>query len=157
VQFITTLMGHFAAKPEAKVALDEVRRFERPYRLELERQPDNAYDINAIKVMLTPEGYEGEPYFIGHVAAPIAAQLAPYLDNDQDRRDNNGNPLWTEDHEPQVERCEIIDWVAGDKKPTIVIEVSTGYELGTLVKGDADGDGDDDFLVGDEGDERGED
>lgn len=153
MQFITILMGHQFTKPEAKAALDEVRRFERPHRLELERDPENAYDANAIRVMLTPEGYEGEPYFIGHVAAPIAAQLAPYLDNDQAKRDNDGNPLWTEDHEPQVERCEIIDWVSGEKKPTIVIEVSTGYELGTLVKGDTDGDGDDDYLTGLEDDE----
>ena len=150
MQFITTLMGHQFTKPEAKVALDEVRRFDLPHTLRLERDPGNAYDMNAIRVILIDEF--GHDYFIGHVAATIAAQLAPYLDNDQDKRDNNGNPFWTEDHVPEVTRCEIIDWVSGEKKPTIVIEVSTGYELGTLVKGDADGDGEaDDYLVGDEG------
>ena len=152
MQFITVLAGHNFRPTECKVALAEARRGETPYALRLERDEANAYDGNAIKVIMA---MGGEEYFIGFVASPDAYQLAPYLDNDQDRRDNDGNPLWTEDHVPQVERCEILDWVSGDKKPTIVIEVSTGYELGTLVRGpdDADEDGDEDFLSGDESDD----
>lgn len=151
MQFITILAGHNFRPAECKTALAEAKRGEIEYRLELERDPSNAYDPNAIKVMMTVDDTD-EPYFIGFVAGPDAALIAPYLDADESVRENNGNPLWTEDHVPSVERCEIIDWVSGDKKPTIVIEISTGFELGTLVKGgDADGDGDEDYLAGDEG------
>lgn len=154
MQFITILAGHNFRPAECKAALAEVK-MGAAHRLELERDPSNAYDTNAVKVMLTLEDQETDPYFIGFVAGPDAQLIAPYLDADESVRENNGNPLWTEDHTPAVERCEIIDWVSGDKKPTIVIEISTGYELGTLVKGklDADEDGDDDYLVGDEGDD----
>lgn len=152
MQFITILAGHQFAKPEAKAALAEAKQGE-PYWLFLRRNPSNAYDANAIEIWLFSG--DGGEYMLGHVAGVDAKNIAPYLDNDQQARENEGNPLWTEDHVPSVERCEIIDWVSGDKKPTIVIEVSTGYELGTLVKGpvDADEDGDDDYLVGDEGDD----
>lgn len=157
MQFITILAGHQFAKSEAKVALAETR-MGTPHALSLERDPENAYDPNAIRVLLTLTG-QPEAYMIGHVSAAVAAQLAPYLDNDKSLRENNGNPLWTEDHVPAVERVEIIDWVSGDKKPTLVIEVSTGFELGTLVRGD---DEDEDLLAealpGDEeDDEPGED
>lgn len=160
MQFITQLAGHQFAKAEAKSALAEVR-MGTPYTLSLKRDPENAYDPNAIQVRLTLEG-NTESYMIGHVSAQdgTAAALAPYLDNDKDKRDNFGNPLWTEDHVPTVDRCEILDWVSGDKKPTIVIEVSTGFELGTIVNGDDD---DEDSLAeplpGDEedDDEAGED
>ncbi len=47
------------------------------------------------------------------------------------------------DHTPTVDRVEIIDWVSGDKKPTIVIEVSTGYEVGTVVRSPDAADDDD--------------
>ncbi len=153
MQFITVLAGANFRPAEAKTALAFVRDQKFEHRLSLERDPENAYDANAIKVILTitEGGGESEPQFIGYVAGADAIQLAPYLDNDEERRDNNGNPLWVEGHEPAVERCEILDFVSGPLKPTIVIEVSTGYELGTLVKGpDADGDGDDDFLSGEE-------
>lgn len=159
MQFITQLAGHQFAKADAKAALAEVR-MGTPYSLILKRDPENAYDPNAIQVHLKLDG-NTERHMIGHVAAAdgTAKQLAPYLDNDQDARENFGNPLWTEDHIPQVDRCEILDWVSGDKKPTLVIEVSTGYELGTLVNGDDD---DEDLnrepLPGDEeDDEPGED
>lgn len=150
MQFITILAGNQFTPVESKAALAEVAQFQTPHKLTLVRDPSNAYDSNAIRVILELENDDNE-YFIGHVAAADAKHLAPYLDNDEELRDNNGNPLWTEDHVPQVERCEILDFVSGPKKPTIVIEVSTGYELGTLVTGpDADQDGDDDYLPDDE-------
>ena len=47
--------------------------------LDLEREPDNSYDANAIKV-LSP-AHEGEAAFLGYVAREIAESLAPAMDS----------------------------------------------------------------------------
>ena len=47
--------------------------------LDLEREPDNAFDSNAIKV-LSPE-HEGEAAFLGYIAKEIAISLAPAMDS----------------------------------------------------------------------------
>jgi len=46
--------------------------------LDLEREPDNPYDANAIRV-LSPN-HEGEAAFLGFVAKEIAATLAVIMD-----------------------------------------------------------------------------
>lgn len=151
MQFITILAGHNFRPAECKQALAEIRAGAE-HTLLLERDAGNPYDVNAIKVVAKmvrntdePDGVYFEDFFIGFVAGPDAIILAPYLDNTASSDDVAPG------HTPTVDRVEIIDWVSGDKKPTIVIEVSTGFELGTLVSGpDADQDGDDDYLSGEE-------
>lgn len=48
-------------------------------KLELERDPDNEYDRNAIKVLVPSE--EGESWHLGYVGAETAAWLAPWMDD----------------------------------------------------------------------------
>jgi len=150
MQFITILAGHNFRPAECKVALAEIKRG-MAHTLYLERDRENAYDANAIKVLadIGTEDNGPQEYFIGFIAGPDAALIAPYLDaTDPDDEDE---PRWADDYEPQVERVAILDWVSGDKKPTLVIEISTGFEVGTLVSGpDEDGDGDEDFLPSDD-------
>lgn len=139
MQFITILAGHNFRPAECKVALAEIQRGA-DHTLHLERDPANAYDANAIKIIANRGG---EDYFIGFVAGPDAQHIAPYLDKNPEHE----GVLWAEGHTPTVDRVEILDWVSGDKKPTIVIEISDGFELGTLVRSplDEDEDGDEDY------------
>ena len=44
--------------------------------LNLEREPENAHDVNAIRVVHPPSGE-----FLGFVAREVAADIAPLMDN----------------------------------------------------------------------------
>lgn len=149
MQFITILAGHNFRPADCKVALAEIK-LGAEHTLRLERDPANAYDANAIKVIadlgdLSIDDNGPTEFFIGFIAGPDAQLIAPYLDNTAD------SEAVAEGHTPTVDRVEIIDWVSGEKKPSIVIEISTGYEVGTLVRGpDDDLDGDEDYLSGEE-------
>ncbi len=143
MQFITVLAGASFRPAEAKAALKAVDGTET---LRLEAEPTNPYDVNAVKVIMTAAGVD---HVIGYVPRTDNYELSLLLQGIQNP--DADSPLFAEGHTPEVTRCEILDFVSGPLKPTIVIEVSTGFELGTLVRSDTDGDGDEDFLP--EGDE----
>jgi hypothetical protein len=133
VQFITVLAGHNFRPTECKAALAEVRAGAE-HTLRLERDPENQYDKNAVKVILT---LNGDEYFIGFVAGPDAQDLSPIL--------ASAPGTVAEGHTAEVTDCRILDWTSGDKKPTILIEVSTGWEVDTEVnESEAEGDDDED-------------
>lgn len=152
MQFIIVLAGANFRSAEDRFALKSLAK---GAALRLEREPTNAYDKNAVKVIVdlgTADSGIVE-HFIGFVPASNNPEIAAMLDGN-----NLEGELFAPGHTPTVDRCEIIDFVSGPLKPTIVIEISTGFELGTLVRSDrdADEDGDEDFLSGEE-DEPGED
>ena len=62
-----------------------------PLKAELEREPDNSADENAIKVMLTdkkrlrdeyPQVFGSDRYFLGYLRRGVAAVLAPRMDGE---------------------------------------------------------------------------
>jgi len=151
LQFITILAGANFRPADAKAVL---RELESGAQLRLERDPENAYDSNAVKVLYEEPLVEGEgirEHFIGFVAKADNPVIAAMLDGEPGDPDA---PYFAEGHTPEVTRCEILDFVSGDLKPTIVIEIHDGFELGTLVRGE--GADDSDFLSG-EGDEASDD
>lgn len=148
MQFVTILAGANFRPAEAK---DALRTLERGAQLRLERDPENAYDSNAVKVLYDEPVVEGEgvrEHFIGFVAKADNPVIAAMLDGEPG---DSEAPYFAEGHTPVVERCEILDFVSGPLKPTIVIEISDGFELGTLVRGQAGDDADDfAFLSGED-------
>jgi hypothetical protein len=146
MQFIIVLAGANFRSAEARASLKSLAK---GASLSLARDPTNAYDKNAVKVLV--RGVDAElnesEIFLGFIPAASNPEIAALLDG----RNIEGE-LFAPGHTPTVDRCEIIDFVSGPLKPTIVIEISTGFELGTLVRSDADTDedGDADYLVGDE-------
>lgn len=139
MQYVTILAGHSFRPQEAKAALSFL---EPGAALRLERDPANPYDPSAIKI-IDNEFSE----FIGFVAAADNKDLAMILDARTGDSSAERYGLIQPGHEPQVTRCEILDFTHGRTKPTIVIEVTTGFELGTLVRGpDEDGSGEPDYL-----------
>jgi hypothetical protein len=72
MQFEAILRGVNFRPASAK---EVVTNLEEGQKLNLEREPGNEYDENAIKV-IEPESGE----FIGYVAKEIAAELAPHMD-----------------------------------------------------------------------------
>ena len=115
MQFIASLVGNQFTKPDGKARFAEL---DRGHAVKLVRAPDNQYDANAIEVH-TPDGI-----MLGHVNKEVAADLAPILDATE------GSVA--DGHEPEVERAEVYD-LTNPKKPTLIIEVSTGWEVDTLV------------------------
>ncbi len=47
----------------------------------LEREPDNKFDVNAIKVMVPSADEDGEPWHLCYVQKEVAAYLAPEMDD----------------------------------------------------------------------------
>lgn len=125
--------------------------------LHLERDPSNPYDSNAVRVVakeiLLSDDAPVE-HFIGFVPKVNNFDISLLLKaRDGEPADAIEAGLISPGHVPQIERIEILDFVSAPLKPTIIIEISTGWEVGTLVQGeDADGDGEGDFLP-DEDDE----
>lgn len=70
-------LSYRSAKAKAHVA--EVAAVDGPLIVGLEREPDNEFDANAIKV-------HADGYFIGYVDRANAELLAPVLDRDAPRR-----------------------------------------------------------------------
>lgn len=133
MQYITILAGHSFRPQEAKAALAMLYE---GAQLHLERDPSNPYDPSAIKV-IDNEFSE----FIGFVAAADNKDLALILDAQTGDSSAENYGLIRPGHEPQVIRCEILDFIHGRTKPTIVIEVTTGFELDTTVREDNEDDG----------------
>lgn len=146
MQFVTVLAGANFRPAESREALKTLTK---GTALRLEREASNPYDANAVRV-IADVGTADEgvvEHFIGFVAKADNAEIAMLLDGEPGDGDD---PLFAEGHTPEVTRCEILDFVSGPLKPTIVIEISTGFELGTLVTSDDDEDGDDEFLPGED-------
>lgn len=84
--FTTKVVGvsSVPAYPDNLWALDQsaadAERSGEPLRVILVRNPDNEYDSNAIQVHVPALGDEWG--FIGHLTRPIAARMAPEMDND---------------------------------------------------------------------------
>lgn len=121
----------------------------------LVREPDNQYDSNAVKVILP---YDNVEHFIGYVARADNYDIARLLDaasgNEDARSSAESDKLIAAGHTPVVTRCEIIDFASGTLKPTIVIEISDGWEVGTVVQGpDEDGNGEGDYFPEEDEDE----
>lgn len=136
MQFLTILAGANFRPREAKDALAYAGT---NAMLRLEREPTNQWDANAVKVILMDDA--GEEHHIGYVAKADNQDIATLLDNEYAVAQGLAAP----GHTPQVTRCEVIDFANGFLKPTLVIEISTGFELGTVVKGpdlDASGEAD---------------
>lgn len=125
MQFLAQLVGNQFRQPEDKEAF---RQLVKGDTLALVRDPANPYDANAIKVMDLDQQLH-----LGFIAKEIAVDLAPYLDKSGD--------VIAEGHEPEV-TCTLYDLVDA-KKPTLLIEVTTGYEVETEVS-EAAPEGDDD-------------
>lgn len=91
-------------------------------KLTLKRDPNNEYDRNAIRVIQT---IDDEEYFLGFIDRENAANLAPILDAE-------GGTV-AEGHDPEVLQCEVHS-LANPKKPTLLVEVTTGWEVPTRVQ-----------------------
>lgn len=76
--FYGNLTGVSFRQPEEREAAASL---EVGARLRLEREPDNAYDENAIRVYYD-DPFSGVPFHIGYVEKGIAASLARWLDED---------------------------------------------------------------------------
>lgn len=156
MQYLTVLAGANFRPAEAKAALKAAADRPAPaLNLALERDIDNLYDTNAVKVMLSLQDDDTEsgwttPEFIGFVAKADNTEIAMLLDLVEGRVSSLPH-LVAFGHIPELERCEIVDFANGVLKPTIVIEFSTGYEVGTVVKSrdDEDEDGEEDYLPND--------
>lgn len=85
----------------------------------LERDPENQYDANAIKVLY--EGIEtgGAPEFVGFVAKEVAEELAPLLDSGY------------------TATATIIDFL-GDIKPHLEIEATLADDESNDIDDDAE-------------------
>lgn len=81
MNFFSPLMGVNFRGPEIRNLVSALQIGTTLY---LERDPNNEYDANAIKVMLPdPDGENGgEDIFVGFVAKEVAEELAPLLDSD---------------------------------------------------------------------------
>lgn len=75
-RYLTNLAGLSFRPAEAKAC---VRALEEGQEVELVREPTNAYDPNAIKILTRDEN--GEKQFIGYVEKLANAELAQDLDN----------------------------------------------------------------------------
>ena len=79
MQFIFTLAGHNFRPTECKAALAEAHHGT-DHSLDLELDPTNEYDPNAVKVMLTVLSDE---YFVGFIPKDTAADVAAILRDDE--------------------------------------------------------------------------
>ena len=122
MQFIFTLAGHNFRPTECKAALAEAHHGT-DHSLDLELDPTNEYDPNAVKVMLTVLSDE---YFVGFIPKDTALDVAAIL------RDDEGSVALG--HTSEINELRILDWSNGDKKPTILLELSTGWEVPTDVQ-----------------------
>lgn len=72
--FSTILVGMHFRPAEAR---ELVSAFEVGTTLKIEREPENPYDQNAIKVMFD---LDGRPVHVGYIAKEDAIYIAPHLD-----------------------------------------------------------------------------
>ena len=145
MQFITVLAGANFRSSADRGALAQAHP---GIHCTLQRDPENPYDPNAVKVILP---YISTEHFIGFVARQDNYDIARLLDAAEGQEVATesliDDGLIKEGHIPAVTRCEIIDFASGPLKPTIVIEISTGWEIGTVVQGpDEDGNGEGDYF-----------
>lgn len=129
MQFLPQLVGNQFRQPEEREAF---KTLVVGTVLRLERDKANAYDPNAVRVLLDQE--EGTPLFIGFVDKENAANMAPLLD---------ATPgAVAEGWVPEVVQCEVFDLV-NPKKPTLIVEITTGWEIPTSIQpaGEEDEDG----------------
>lgn len=126
MQFLPQLVGNSFTKPEGKSAFSTLANGDP---LVLVRNPDNPYDANAIEVH-TPSGI-----MVGHINKEIAADLAPILDAE--------DGTVAEGHEPTY-TCAVYDAFTTPKRPTLLVEVTTGWEIETEVNDDDEDEGDED-------------
>jgi len=131
MQFLPQLVGRQFRPAETRAVFDSL-----PVGTDLflVLDPDNEYDDQAIKVMYTDE--DGTEWFLGFIGKPVNAQINQYLDPaKREAMVEDGNIA--EDHEPEIIMCGIFD-LTDPKKPTLMIEISTGFELDTTVETDED-------------------
>lgn len=99
---LAALVGVQFRPAEAKAIVDSL---EIGQSLSLEREPTNAYDINAVRVI---EPVSGE--FIGFIERSMNQELAQHMD----------------DHQPH--RCTVVSFL-GTRKPHLQIELLGDEEL----------------------------
>lgn len=127
MQFLPQLVGRQFRPAETRNVFDSLDIGEV---LRLERDPENEYDDQAIKVLY--DDADGTEWFLGFIGKPVNGQINQYLD--PARRDamiEDGNIA--SGHEPQVTECRIYSLV-DPKKPILLIEISTGFEVETEVE-----------------------
>lgn len=115
MQFLPQLVGNSFTATEGKAAFGLLANGDT---LVLQRNPDNPYDANAIEVH-TPSGI-----MLGHVNKEIAADLAPIMDNE--------DGAVAEGHESTY-TCIAYDCFTNAKRPTLLVEITTGWEVDTEV------------------------
>lgn len=125
MQFIAQLVGNNFVSPEGK---ESFRALIIGTKVKLRRNPQNAFDANAIEV------HDEDDVMLGHINKEVAADVAPILD----KRDG----IVTEGHEPEY-TASLYDF-SNPKKPTILIEITTGWEISTDVVEEDDEDYSDD-------------
>lgn len=128
MQFLPQLVGNNFRSTEERDALLQLRRGDK---LRLERDPENPFHENAIKVILDSEA---APFHLGFIERSVADDLAPIMDNSE----GAVSPGWTS----EIKQCEVFD-LTNPKKPTLLIEITTGWEIPTAVNvgGEEDPDG----------------
>lgn len=106
MRFTAALMGVNFRPTEVREFVKDSETFE-SYPLTLEREPNNQYDANAIRV-IADVGYPEhcDTQFVGFVAKEVAEELAPLLDSGY-----------------AVDSVRVITWL-GTIKPLLEIEVS---------------------------------
>jgi hypothetical protein len=73
----------FRMKHDVRVVLDEIVK-KKPLRVDLQREPENEYDENAIKVVLSdPRAGQLDGHHLGYLGRPVAEVLAPRLDGEE--------------------------------------------------------------------------
>ncbi len=114
MQFIPAIVGRNFRPAEARAVFDSLTSEDT---IELEREPSNAYDQYAIKVLCRGE-------FIGYIERGCSMNLGPILDREEG--------AVAEGHIPKMQTLKVFS-IADRKKPLLHIEITTGFELDTEV------------------------
>lgn len=137
MQFLPQLVGNNFRSEDARAALTQLKRGDN---LRLERDPENPFHENAIKVILDSEA---GPLHLGFIERNVADDLAPIMDSIE----GAVAPGWIS----EIKQCEVFD-LTNPKKPTLLIEITTGWEIPTAINkgGVEDPDGYNATIEGDE-------
>lgn len=114
MQFLAQLVGNQFVSPEGK---EVFRALMQGTELRLRRNPANPYDVNAIEVL------DEDGVMLGHINKEVAVDLAPILDAKEG--------VVAEGHQPEY-TATLYDF-ANPKRPTVLVEISTGWEIATDV------------------------
>ena len=73
---LTVVGMQYRMTKQLRFELNEVS----PFKIKVEREPENTHDENAISVAINEKGVPGHPMKIGYLRRVVAAELAPEMD-----------------------------------------------------------------------------